>query len=107
MGDIKQKWLVIIRIVFLLLVLISRSKLAEFYCERIKRMQSRHLECLGVGFFPGKSFLECRSIKLRLFKFLPGLSANHTPGTHFKIIQSSVGETIKESSSFSFSFISI
>ena len=45
MGYIKQKWLVIIRIVFLLLVLvlISRPKLAAVYCERIERIQSRHL----------------------------------------------------------------
>ena len=43
MGDINQKMQVIIRIVFLLLVLISRPKLAAVYCERIERIQSRHL----------------------------------------------------------------
>ena len=46
MGNINQKMQVIIRIVFLLLVLISRPKLAAdaaVYCERIERIQSRHL----------------------------------------------------------------
>ena len=43
MGDINQKMQVIIRIVFLLLVLISNPKLAAVYCERIERIQSRHL----------------------------------------------------------------
>ena len=52
-------------IIWMLLVFISRKKLAAVYSERIERIQSRHLEGIGDDLCPGQNFLEGRSGNLR------------------------------------------
>ena len=53
MGDINQKMQVIIRIVFLLLVLISRPKLAAVYCERIRHLIKESKRKTEIFLVPG------------------------------------------------------